>query len=49
MYKLCPPCLHETNTHNHCCKTMDDLPEQAEHFMDNAAPFPNGGHGLQRV
>ncbi|MCS4307408.1 hypothetical protein M2404_003763, partial [Rheinheimera pacifica] len=23
--------------------------EQVEHFMDNAAPFPGGGHGLQRV
>jgi len=28
---------------------MDDLLEQVEHFMDNAAPFPGGGHGLQRV
>jgi transposase len=41
--------LHETITRNHCCKTMDDLLEQVEHFMDNAAPFPGGGHGLQRV
>ncbi|MDR6982275.1 hypothetical protein J2X32_003182, partial [Rheinheimera pacifica] len=23
--------------------------EQVERFMDNAAPFPGGGHGLQRV
>ncbi|MDR6983425.1 hypothetical protein J2X32_004001, partial [Rheinheimera pacifica] len=22
---------------------------QVERFMDNAAPFPGGGHGLQRV
>lgn len=41
--------LHETITRNHCCKTMDDLLEQVEHFMDNAAPFPGGGRGLQRV
>lgn len=41
--------LHETITRNHCCKTMDDLLEQVANFMDNAAPFPGGGHGLQRV
>ena len=41
--------LHETITRNHCCKTMDDLLEQVEYFMDNAAPFPGGGHGLQQV
>ena len=41
--------VHETITRNHCCKTMDDLLEQVEHFMDNAAPFPGGGHGLQQV
>jgi hypothetical protein len=41
--------LRETITLNHCCKTIDDLLEQVEHFMDKAAPFPGGGDGLDRV
>jgi hypothetical protein len=41
--------LHETITRNHQCKNMDDLLEQVYHFMDTAAPFPGGKHGLKRV
>jgi transposase len=41
--------LHETVTRNHQCKNMDDLLEQVYHFMDTAAPFPGGKHGLKRV
>jgi transposase len=41
--------LHETITRNHQCKNMDDLLEQVYYFMDTAAPFPGGKHGLKRV
>ena len=41
--------LHETITRNHQCKNMDDLLEQVYHFMDTAAPFLGGKHGLKQV
>jgi hypothetical protein len=41
--------LHKTITRNHQCKNMDDLLEQVYYFMDTAAPFPGGKHGLKRV
>lgn len=41
--------LHETITRNHRCKTMDELLEQVDHFMETAAPFPGGKHGLKTV
>lgn len=41
--------LHETITRNHQCKTMWKLLQQVRHFMDNASPFPGGGHGLLKV
>ena len=41
--------LHETITRNHQCKNMDDLLEQVYYFMDTAAPFPGGKHGLKQV
>ena len=39
--------LHETITRNHQCKNMDELLEQVYYFMDTAAPFPGGRHGLK--
>lgn len=41
--------LHETITRNHQCKHMWDLLRKVKHFMDNASPFPGGGHGLKRL
>jgi transposase len=41
--------LHETITRNHQCKTIWKLLEQVYYFMDNASPFPGGGHGLLKV
>ena len=41
--------LHETITRNHQCKTMWRLLRQVRYFMDNASPFPGGGHGLLKV
>jgi len=41
--------LHDTVTRNHSCKSMDELMELVEHFMDTASPFPSSGHGIKRV
>ncbi len=41
--------LHETITRNHQCRTFSRLLNQVYHFMDNASPFPGGGHGVQKV
>lgn len=41
--------LHETVTRNHSCKSMEELIEQVEHFMDTTSPFPGNGHGIKRV
>jgi len=41
--------LHETVTRNHNCKSMEELMERVEHFMDTASPFPGSGHGTKRV
>jgi transposase len=41
--------LHETITRNHTCRSMDELLERVEHFMDTVSPFPGGGHGSKRV
>jgi len=40
---------HETVTRNHSCKSMEELMERVEHFMDTASPFPGSGHGIKRV
>ena len=37
--------LHETVTRNHSCKSMEELMERVEHFMDTASPFPGNRHG----
>ena len=41
--------LHETVTRNHSCKSMEELMERVEHFMDTASPFPGSRHGIKRV
>ena len=41
--------LHETVTRNHSCKSMNELMERVEHFMDTASPFPGSRHGIKRV
>lgn len=41
--------LHDTVTRNHSCKSMDELMERVEHFMDTASPFPGSGHGIKRM
>jgi transposase len=41
--------LHETITRNHRCKTMDELLEQVDHFMETASPFSGGKHRLKTV
>ena len=40
--------LHETVTRNYSCKSMEELMERVEHFMDTASPhhrFPAAGTG----
>ena len=41
--------LHETVTRNHSCKSMEELMERVERFMDTASPFPGSGHSIKRV
>ncbi|WP_345335211.1 IS630 family transposase, partial [Ferrimonas pelagia] len=41
--------LHETITRNHRCKHMWQLIRRVKYFMNNASPFPGGGHGLQKL
>lgn len=41
---LTPHCLR-----NHTCKSMEELMERVEHFMDTASPFPDNGYGIKLV